>query len=327
MKLCVFGAGAVGGHIAARLAAAGEEVSVVARGAHLEAMRARGLKLLHGEETIGARVRAAAHASELDEQDAVFVTLKANLLGAFAEQCAPLFGPDTAVVFVQNGIPWWYDERLTRLDPDGRLARAVARERVIGGVAYSANEIVEPGVIENHVPNNNMLVIGRPDRRDTGLVLRLRSALERSGMSAPPVEDIRQSIWSKLAQNLWTSTLCTLTGMTVREVQDIPDLAPIARAATEEAWSIARALGVAVERAPKRPKSGPKSGPSGTNSSGAAHKPSMLQDYERGRPMEVEAQLRAPLLLAREAKVHTPTLDLLVPIVGAKAAAKGLLTH
>lgn len=318
MRLCVFGAGAVGGHIAARLAHAGEEVSVVARRAHLEAMRARGLRLLHGGETIGGRVHAAAQAGELGVQDAVFVTLKANMLGAFAEQGAPLLGRDTAVVFVQNGIPWWYDERLRSLDPDGRLARAIARERVIGGVAYSANQIVEPGVIENHVPHNNMLVIGRPDRRETELVLRLRKVLERAGMSSPPVEDIRQSIWSKLAQNLWTSTLCTLTELNVREVQDLPDLAPLARAATEEGRAIARALGVAVERAPKRP--------SGAASSGAAHKPSMLQDYERGRPMEVEAQLRAPLVLAREAKVHTPTLDVLVPLVGAKAAAKGLLT-
>src|SRR5919197_505638 len=220
MKLCVFGAGAVGGHIAAKLAAAGHEVSVVARGQHLAAMHANGIRLVHGSRTIVGRVRAAANARELGPQDAVLVTLKANLLGAFAEQCAPLLGRDTAVLFVQNGIPWWYDERLVRLDP--------------------------------HPP---------PDR----------------------------------------------------------DLAPIASRAREEAAAIARALGVAIERAPRRP--------SGKTSSGAAHKPSMLQDYERGRPMEIEAQLNAPLELARAAKVHTPTLDILVPLVAAKAAAKGLATH
>src|SRR3954462_3321679 len=132
MRICVFGAGAIGGNFAARLAAAGNDVSVVARGAHLEAIRARGLKLLHGGETILGRVRAAANASELGAQDAVFVTLKANLLAAFAEQCAPLLGRDTAVVFVQNGIPWWYDSRLKRLDPDGLLAKAVAPERIVG---------------------------------------------------------------------------------------------------------------------------------------------------------------------------------------------------
>jgi|SRR6266404_2860474 len=319
MRLCIFGAGAVGGHIAAKLAAAGHEVSVVARGVHLEAMRRDGIRLVHGERTIAGPVRAAAKARELGAQDAVFVTLKANLLGAFAEQCAPLLGPDTAVVFVQNGIPWWYDERLERLDPDRALARAVARERVIGAVAYSANEIVAPGVIENHVPGDNMLVIGRPDREDTPLVRALREALSAADLSSPPVEDVRQSIWAKLVQNLWTSTLCTLTQLTVRKVQDDADLAPIAARAREEAAAIARALGVAIERAPRRP--------SGKTSSGAAHKPSMLQDYERGRPMEIEAQLNAPLELARAAKVHTPTLDVLVPLVATKAAAKGLATH
>ncbi|HYR33991.1 MAG TPA: 2-dehydropantoate 2-reductase [Burkholderiales bacterium] len=319
MKLCVFGAGAVGGHIAAKLAAAGNDVSVVARGAHLAAMRSRGIKLLHGGETILGRVRAAETARELGPQDAVFVTLKANLLPAFAEQAQWLLGADTAVVFVQNGIPWWYDERLTRLDADGRLARAVARERIVGGVAYSANEIVEPGVIENHVPGNNMIVIGRPDGAETPLLRQLREALGRADLSSPPLADIRQSIWSKLAQNLWTSTLCTITGMTVREVQDHAPLAAVAEQARQEAAAIARGLGVQFERAPRRP--------SGKSSSGAAHKPSMLQDYERGRPMEVEAQLVAPLELGRMEKVHTPTLDVLVPLVAAKAAAKGLYTH
>jgi 2-dehydropantoate 2-reductase len=319
VKLCVFGAGAVGGHIAAKLAAAGHEVSVVARGAHLAAMRERGIKLLHGDRTIVGRVRAAESARELGPQEAVFVTLKANLLGAFAEQCASLLGRETAVVFAQNGIPWWYDERLERLDPGGRLARAVQPERVLGGVAYSANEIVEPGVIENHVPGNNMLVIGRPDGRETPLVGRLRRALEAADISSPAVEDIRQSIWAKLTQNLWTSSLCTLTGLTVREVQEQPLLKPFAAQAVEEASAIARALGVAIERAPRRP--------SGKSSSGAAHKPSMLQDYERRRPMEVEAQLMAPLALARAAKVHTPLLDVLVPLVAANAAARGLYAH
>jgi len=190
---------------------------------------------------------------------------------------------------------------------------------VLGGVAYSANELLEPGVIENHVPGNNMLVIGRPDRRDTPLVERLRHALDAADIASPQVEDIRQSIWAKLAQNLWTSTLCTLTGLTVREVQENAALKPIATQAVGEANAIAGALGVAPERAPRRP--------SGASGSGAAHKPSMLQDYERGRPMEIEAQLLAPLALARAAKMHTPVLDVLVPLVAAKAKARRLYEH
>jgi len=208
---------------------------------------------------------------------------------------------------------------LQALDPGGRLARAVAPQRILGGVLYSANEMIEPGVIENHVPGNNMVVIGRPDREDTPAVQRLRQALERADMASPPVEDIRQSIWAKLAQNLWTSTLCTLTGLTVREVQGFAELSSVAAHATAEAGAIARALGVALERAPKRP--------SGKISTATAHKPSMLQDYEKNRPMEVQSQLIAPLELARVQKVHTPTLDVLVPLVAAKAAAKGLYQH
>src|SRR3954465_7588365 len=177
MRICIFGAGAVGGHLAARLpaggaagcgvggggragggggGAGGNEVSVVARGAHLEAMRVRGVKLLHGDDVIAGRVRTA----DIGVQEAVFVTLKANALGSFVDAAAPLLGPATAVVFAQNGIPWWYAEDLESLDPGRRLRKSIARQNVVGGVVYSANEVVEPGVIRNFVPRNNMLVIG-----------------------------------------------------------------------------------------------------------------------------------------------------------------------
>jgi 2-dehydropantoate 2-reductase len=320
MRICVFGAGAVGGHMAAKLACHGHEVSIVARGAHLRAIQQNGLKLLHGGQTIVGRVRAVEHARELGPQDAVFVTLKANALGAFADQCAALLQKDTEVVFVQNGIPWWYDKALTRLDPDGRLARAVPMRSIGGGVAYSANEVLEPGVIENHVPGNNMIVIGRADRVETPLIKGLRKALEEADLSSPPLADIRQSIWQKAAQMLGNSSLCTLTELPVGAVRNDPVLKEIVAKASNEGLAIAQALGVDVAAAPQRP--------SGGHASGAqAHKPSILQDYERGRAMEVEAQLMAPLALARAAKIHTPTLDILVPLVAAKAAAKGLYSH
>lgn len=306
--------------MAAKLAAKGHDVSIVARGAHLEAIRRNGLKLLHGKETIVGRVRAAERAHELGSQDAVFLTLKANMLGAFADQCSALLRKDTAVVFVQNGIPWWYDARLTRLDPDRRLASAVPMDHVVGGVAYSANEIVEPGVIENHVPGNNMFPIGRPDRVDTPLIVALRRALEEADMSSPPLADIRQSIWQKAAQMLGNSTLCVLTELAVGTVRGDPQLKKIVESAGEEGRAIAKGLGVDVSAAPQRPGGGHASG-------ATSHKPSILQDYERGRPMEIEAQLMAPLALARAAKIHTPTLDVLVPLVAAKAAAKGLYSH
>ena len=317
MKLCVFGAGAVGGHLAAKLAASGHDVSVVARGAHLAALQQNGVKLLHGERTIAARVRAAPRAAELGPQDAVLVTLKANMLDAFAEQCAPLLRADSAVVFIQNGIPWWYDDRLTRLDPAGKLHKSISRKHVLGGVAYSANEVIEPGVIDNHVPGNNMVVIGEIDQRQTPRVAALRDALERADVSSPAVQDVRQSIWSKLAQIFANSTVCTITGATVAAARADRELAKLLKSAGDEVRAVARALGVQVEKAPERPAGG-------HSSTAAAHKPSMLQDYERGRPMEIEAQLMAPLELARAARVATPTLDALAALTAYKAAAKGL---
>jgi 2-dehydropantoate 2-reductase len=317
MKLCVFGAGAVGGHLAAKLAASGHEVSVVARGAHLAAMQKNGVRLLHGGRTIVGRVRAAARAAELGVQEAVLVTLKANMLDAFAEQCASLLGADTAVVFVQNGIPWWYDDRLIRLDPNGKLNKSILRKHVLGGVAYSANEVVEPGVIDNHVPGNNMVVIGEIDNRQTPRVAALRAALEAADVSSPAVKDVRQSIWSKLAQILPNSTVCTMSGATVAAARADAGLGQLLKSGGEEVRAVAKALGVELEKAPQRPSGG-------HSSNAAAHKPSMLQDYERGRPMEIEAQLKAPLELARAARIATPTLDALVALTAYKAAAKGL---
>jgi 2-dehydropantoate 2-reductase len=313
MRICVFGAGAVGGHLAARLAAAGHDVSVVARGAHLEAMRRNGVKLLHAHEVIEGRVRTA----DPGPQDAIFVTLKANMLGSFADAAAPLSGRATAVVFAQNGIPWWYPADLPRLDPGGKLKEAVPAENVVGAAVYSANEVVEPGVIRNFVPNNNMLVIGNASGGDTPTTRELRSILEKAGISSPSTEDIRRSVWAKLVQNLANSSLCLLTETAISEVMADPALRELKERISAEARAVAAALGVDIARAPTRPSGGHASGAVG-------HKPSMLQDYERGRPMEIEAQLMAPLALARAARVGTPTLDVVVPLAAFKAAAKGL---
>lgn len=313
MRICVFGAGAVGGHLAARLAARGHEVSVVARGAHLEAMLAGGVKLLHGDELIRGPVRGAARGV----QDAIFVALKANALASFADAAGPLLGRETAVVFAQNGIPWWYAQELEALDPGRKLARAVPRDNVVGGVVYSANEVVEPGVVRNFVPGNNMLVIGDAENRNPPSVQELRKALEDCGMSSPRPHDIRDAVWAKLAQNLGHSSLCLLTESATSAVLADPALRKLSEAMKAEAAAIARAHGIDLARAPTRPSGGHGSGAVG-------HKPSMLQDYERGRPMEVEAQLNAPLALARAAGVATPTLDMILPLAAHKAASKGL---
>ena len=327
MRICVFGAGAIGGHLAAKLAAAGNAVSVVARGPNLAAIRARGLRLLHGSEEIRAKVSTSERVADLGEQELVIVTLKANLLPGFGALAAPLLGRDTAVLFAQNGIPWWYGiglapsrrppPDLSRLDAGGQLREAIAPGRILGAVIYSANDVLEPGVILNHTPGNNMLVVGEHDDADSKRIRNLRSILEASGVSSPPSPDIRQAIWNKAIVNLGTSTLCVLTGETLTAARADSALRELLARIGAEGRSIALAHGVDSQQAPPRPSGGHASG-------NIAHKPSMLQDYELGRPMEVESQLMTPLAFARAAGVATPTLDALIPIAAFKAAAKGL---
>jgi 2-dehydropantoate 2-reductase len=327
MKICIFGAGAVGGHIAAKLAAGGHDVSVIARGAHLDAMRDKGIALVHGERVISARVRALPDASTLGVQDFVFVTLKANALGDFAAAARPIVGPGTGVVFGQNGIPWWYGiglsgarpkpPDLSKLDPAGRLQNLLRPAQIIGGVVYSANEVREPGVIVNNVPGNNMIVVGRADDAQSEGVLSLRKLLRDNDISSPETTDIRTSVWGKIVQALGTGALCTLTEAAIATVRQTPGLARLAARLGDEGRAIAQAHGVDPEQAPKRPSGGQTSGL-------IAHKPSMLQDYERGRPMEIEAQLLATLAFARVANVAAPVLETIVPLVAFKASARGL---
>jgi 2-dehydropantoate 2-reductase len=324
VKICVYGAGAVGGHLAAQLAAAGHEVSVVARGAHLEAIRRNGLALLKGERRIVGKVRAAERAADLGRTDHVLVTLKATALGALAAGIGPLLGPDTGVVFAQNGIPWWYAQglagrppppELARLDPGGALARAVAPQRVIGGVIYSANEVVAPGVVRNNAPQRNVLVLGEPGGNESDRVARLRAVLEQAEVQAPLEHDIRRSVWAKLVINAGSSALGVVTGETVKETMADPALAELRRRAQEEARGIAAAHGFDTAGAPLPPPH---------QSGGPQHKTSMLQDYERGRPMEIDAILMAPLWFARAAGIAAPSLEALAALAAHKARAKGL---
>jgi 2-dehydropantoate 2-reductase len=326
MRICIFGAGAVGSHFAARLAAAGHEVAVVARGAQLEAIRAHGVTLLSGEERVQARVLASEDPASLGPQDFVLVTLKATGLGALAGGLAPLVGREGAAVFCQNGIPWWYGQGLapsrprppdlSRLDPEGRLARALAPGRLIGGVVYSANEVIEPGVVQNHTPGRNMLTIGEPDDRPSARVAALRAALSAAQLHSAETGDIRQVIWNKLVNNLVSSTLCVIVEETVAAMMADPALAALAARIREEGRAIAAAHGVAIEGAPGRPGASPPGG--------RRHKPSMLQDYERRRPMEIEAQVATPLAFARAARVPVPTFELAAALTVHKAAASGL---
>jgi 2-dehydropantoate 2-reductase len=257
----------------------------------------------------------------LGPQDVVISTLKATGLSSLVTGLCPLLGGDTTVVFAQNGIPWWYDLGLPAdhppppdlgfLDPGGRLRAAIPATRIIGGVIFSSNEVIEPGVVVNLSPDRNLLLVGERDDLASERIGQLRAALEAALIGSPPVARIRETIWSKLLTNMSMSVLCLLTGQTARAVRDDPALREIVPRLLDEAQAVGHSCYPAVARATR---------------TGAApeHKPSLLQDYELGRAMEIDVLVRAPAAFARAAGLSTPMLDLLAGLAIQKARDKGL---
>lgn len=325
MRICVYGAGSIGGNFATRLALAGNEVSIVVRGPHLEAVKARGLTMLCGGERFVVPVKASDRPADLGPQDLVLVTMKACSLPAIAESVAPLLGPDTPVAFVQNGIPWWYGHGLgaarppapdlSRLDPGGGLAKVVGYERAIGAVVTSSNHVIEPGVVLNISPERNILWVGEIDDRPSARIDQIRATLVAAGIASPASRDIRYDVWHKLMANLTGSTVCLILGQT-NLIQATPMVNRLVRRAHEEALAVATAHGVVLDDSPEV-----RYGPTRVYPD---HRPSILQDYEYGRPMEIEAIVRAPLAFARSAGVATPTLDALESLCVSMAVSKGL---
>ena len=321
MRICVFGAGAVGSHFAVRLALAGHDVSCVMRGPHLQAVKANGLTLRMGSGEFKARVKASDDPGALGPQDVVISTLKATGLASLATGLQPLLGEDTAVVFAQNGIPWWYDIGLSPthppmpdlafLDPGGRLRTAIPKARIIGGVVFSSNEVIAPGVAANLSPERNRLLIGECDDRSSQRIVQLRTALNDASIDSPEVLQIRETIWSKLLTNMSMSVLCLLTGQTARAVRDDPALADVVPRLLDEANSVAQSCFPEVKRVTR-------SGPA------PDHKPSILQDYELGRAMEIDVLVRAPAAFARTAGLPTPMLDMMAALAIRQARDKGL---
>lgn len=321
MRICIFGAGAVGSHLALRLARAGNEVSCVMRGPHLAAVRQNGLTLRVGSEEFKASVKASDNPADLGPQDVVISTLKATGVSALASGAKPLLGDDTAIVFAQNGIPWWYDIGLPQshpatpdlafLDPGGALRAAIPKERIVGGVIFSSNEVVAPGVVENLSPERNMLLIGECDDREGERIARLHSVLEAAQFASSPVAQIREAIWSKLLTNMSMSIMCLLTGQTARGVRDEPLLKDIIPHLLDEANAIAQSACPNVKRV-------------GRTGPAPNHKPSILQDFELGRAMEIDALVRAPAAFARQAGLATPMMDLMGALATQRARDKGL---
>jgi 2-dehydropantoate 2-reductase len=323
MRICIFGAGAVGSHFAVRLARAGHDVACVMRGPHLEAVKANGLALRIGDTQVTAKVNASDDPATLGVQDLVISTLKATGVSSLADGLGPLLHDETAVVFAQNGIPWWYDiglpadhpstPDLSFLDPGGRLRAAIPKQRIIGGVIFSSNEVVAPGVVANLSPDRNRLMIGECDDRLSERIAEFRAILEEAGIESPPMAQIRESIWSKLLTNMSMSVLCLLTGQTARGVRDDPALRDVLPRLLDEANAVGQSCIPHVKRLAR-------TGPA------PEHKPSILQDYELGRAMEIDVLVKAPAAFARAARLATPMLDLIAALAIQRARDKGLYT-
>jgi 2-dehydropantoate 2-reductase len=323
MRICVYGAGAIGGHLAVRYARGGAEVSVLARGPHLAAIQRDGLTVHTSTGELRARVRATDDPAALGPQDAVVVAVKAPSLPAVAAGIAPLLRSDTPVAFVMNGIPWWYfhalsgpleGRRLPRIDPDDAMWRAVGPERAIGGVVYAASAVIAPGVIELENPNARV-VFGEPDGRLTKRVEMFAAPLRSGGITAEVTPAIRDAIWNKLLGNLGNAPMGVLTQVSIRDLFQEPVCVEAARRAMQEAEAVANALGA---------KPDPDHDKRIAHDRSLDHKPSILQDLELGRPMEIDGIFDAPLELARMTGVATPTLDLLVGMAKVRARAAGL---
>lgn len=314
MKVCVFGAGAIGGYMGVQLARAGADVSFVARGAHLEAMRANGARLLIDGEEHTAKVRCTDDPRELGPQDYVLITLKAHSVPGVVESMLPLLGEETAIVTGVNGIPYWYFYRhggelegatLESIDPGGKQWRLLGPERAIGCVVYPATEVVRPGVIK-HVYGKK-IPIGEPSGETTPRIQRLHEMMVAAGFDAPIRDNLRDEIWLKLWGNLCFNPISALTHATLDVIASDPGTRAVSRAMMMEAKAIGDKLGVHFRVDVERRIDG--AGAVG------AHKTSMLQDLESGRPMEIDPLVTVIQEMGRRLDVPTPTLDVVLALI------------
>jgi 2-dehydropantoate 2-reductase len=323
MKICIYGAGAIGGSIAARLLKAGVETSVVARGEHLAAIRAGGLFCEAPDGRFGGKLPASDNPSDLGKQDVVIVGVKAHGAPGIVDGLKALLHDQTAVVYALNGIPWWYfhgaggaqeGKKLDRLDPGGRLWNEIGVDRAVGCVLNYASSVIAPGVVRQLAAVNN-IAIGEPKGGDSARLRDIAAALRAAGFTVEAASPIRLEVWAKLRRLLPTSTLTTLTMMTAGGVASSAELRATFLLAMTEINALAAAYGYALPQDfearidAQRP---------------LAHRPSMLQDLEAGRSMEVDAQLAATQHMAEAAGVAIPTLDVLIGLVRARARAAGL---
>jgi 2-dehydropantoate 2-reductase len=323
MKICIYGAGAIGGYMGVMLKRGGLDVSLVARGAHLEAIKAKGLTLQLKDETITERMPASRDPRDLGRQDVVIIALKAHQAWEAAEDLEPLLGPQTAVVTAQNGVPWWYfygldgphaDLRLRSVDPGDRQWNAIGPERVIGCTVYPATEITEPGVVK-HI-YGDQFGLGEPNRKESERLSRFADALSAGGLKPRLFADIRDDIWLKLWGNLCFNPISALTHATLDVIATEPGTRALARNMMLEAQEIGETLGAHFRVDVDRRIDGA--------ANVGAHRTSMLQDLEKGRPLEIDALLTAVQEMGRLVKVHTPYIDAVLGLVQQMGRAKGV---
>ena len=320
MKVAVFGAGAIGGFLGVRFAQAGADVSLVARGAHLAAMRADGIRLqIEGTEEV-AHVRCTDDPATLGPQDYVVIALKAHQISGAASGIAALLRADTSVVTASNGLPYWYfhdapapltDRILETVDPGGEQWRRIGPERAIGCVVLPAAEVVAPGVIRHE--HGRKFPLGEPSGRTTARVERLSALFAAGGLDAPIRDDIRDEIWLKLWGNLCLNPISALTHATVDVVATDPGTAAVCRAMMTEAAAERVGVRLRVDMA-RRLEGAAALGP---------HKMSMLQDLERGRSMEIEPMVGAVQELGRLTGVPTPTVNVVLALIRQRAITAG----
>lgn len=316
MKICVVGAGAIGGYMAVRLNRAGHDVSVIARGPHLAAIRANGMKLIEEQgESVADGLTATDRIRDLGAHDVVLLALKAHQIAAVVDDLPALFGPDTCLVTLQNGIPWWYfrklggpwaDRVVEAVDPGGVLFRAIDPDRIVGCIAYPAAEITEPGVIR-HIEGTRFPV-GELDGSESARVRRLSALFAEAGFKARVLTDVRSEIWLKLWGNLTFNPISALTHATLVDICRFPLTRELAAAMMTEARTIGERLGAGFRVTLERRIAGAESV--------GRHKTSMLQDVEAGKPLEIDGMLGAVVELAEVTGVEVPTLRALHACVG-----------
>ena len=323
MKACIYGAGAIGGWVGVRLARAGCEVSVVARGATLEALQAHGLRLQQANEVLSAAVQASANPQELGAQDLVVVAVKAPAMAEVARSIAPLIGPRTVVLTAMNGVPWWFFEgfggryastRLASIDPDGSIARAVPARHIIGCVVHASCSLKEPGFVAHHF--GNKLILGEPSGEKTPRVRELAGLLERAGFETAVSDQIQKDAWYKLWGNMTMNPVSAITGATTDRVLDDELVRGFIQRVMLEAREIGARIGIPIDQSPEdRHEVTRKLG---------AFKTSMLQDVEAGKPVELDALVTVVKELGELTQVPTPFTDALLGLARLHARVRGL---